>query len=972
MASVSNQWTSDLDYASTEPAFPQLRNAAGYNGQPEILVFPALQHSHLPGPHFKAENTASIQPFSPRDSALGDIISPRPISESFELVNSIDSSMPLVSRRSSSTPHWNDGTYQTSENESPNVANLGLPARSEREDEFGVCLGVINAMSSSSFSGTHPTPITISPYGKVLKLAFLDSGKYAGILNSPALCSLLQSFKLQFSAQLLPPEGNRGPMCKNDSKQQRQSPKLCPTRIVIYAMEGNESEIGIKLSRDGLFLQHPYAHECSSQHVRYSNPHYLARPGSEPPTLEDLTLTSDGSCSSQPCKLDEASMSRLLRVFDLAEPDESGVSMSVQPSSRLSANLMSHQGVALATMIARECGIVNDPRFPTLWASVEGNRWRHKITGKTCDKPVPVSGGVLADEMGLGKTLSVLALICSSIDDLASHQTVSQHDNPIGTGTLIIAPKSTITAWQDQIDRHIHKGQVKTGIYHGTKRRQVASQLQQFDAVITTYETLRSDWEASGPLFQQKWLRVVLDEAHHIRNRSSLAFKSATALTAKYRWCLTGTPIHNSLDDFGALLAFIGVELFHDKPAFDSWIATSLQKTPRLGLNRLKDLVRATCLRRTKASRTVNLGLREPTKNIESVHLHDEDRALYEFFHKKISEIATGNNRAVGQTDRGNSGNPKVSEDNNILFHMNVLRLICNHGRALLPAKALSSWHHGDSSETEYWQNGAAFLAKECGLCGADLGDPGEDDESDPRSASPGKSDRGSLCETCYIMNPGMENSTRHSAMAPSQGKRELVDAPAPTRPSAKVEALLKNLLKEREKVGSEVSPVKKSVIFSSWTRMLTLIEPVLKQHHIPFQRIDGQKSLDARREALREFNSKSEFTVLLASIGSCGEGIDLTAASNVHILEPHWSPMAEAQAIDRVHRKGQKGHVTVTRYIVPKSIETYVQWIQESKLRLISQSMNAIDEAEEVDIIGERTKMLQKFLRGEINDLLP
>lgn len=50
---------------------------------------------------------------------------------------------------------------------------------------------------------------------------------------------------------------------------------------------------------------------------------------------------------------------------------------------------------------------------------------------------------------------------------------------------------------------------------------------------------------------------------------------------------------------------------------------------------------------------------------------------------------------------------------------------------------------------------------------------------------------------------------------------------------------------------------------------------------------------------------------------------VDLTAASNVHLIEPHWNPAIEAQAVDRVHRKGQTHPVTVTRYIVPNSIET-------------------------------------------------
>jgi hypothetical protein len=91
----------------------------------------------------------------------------------------------------------------------------------------------------------------------------------------------------------------------------------------------------------------------------------------------------------------------------------------------------------------------------------------------------------------------------------------------------------------------------------------------------------------------------------------------------------------------------------------------------------------------------------------------------------------------------------------------------------------------------------------------------------------------------------------------------------------------------------------------------------------------------------------------MLASIGSAGEGwdyiisyiskfqlfrpsfvpfdtdreltsrIDLTIANHVHLVEPHWSPMAEAQAVDRVHRIGQKREVMVTRYIVSNTIET-------------------------------------------------
>jgi hypothetical protein len=67
---------------------------------------------------------------------------------------------------------------------------------------------------------------------------------------------------------------------------------------------------------------------------------------------------------------------------------------------------------------------------------------------------------------------------------------------------------------------------------------------------------------------------------------------------------------------------------------------------------------------------------------------------------------------------------------------------------------------------------------------------------------------------------------------------------------------------------------------------------------------------------------------------------IDLTAASSVHIVEPHWNPMAEAQAIDRIHRIGQQQGVKVVRYIVSESIESVST---SSVLRMKSNSKNPV-----------------------------
>lgn len=107
---------------------------------------------------------------------------------------------------------------------------------------------------------------------------------------------------------------------------------------------------------------------------------------------------------------------------------------------------------------------------------------------------------------------------------------------------------------------------------------------------------------------------------------------------------------------------------------------------------------------------------------------------------------------------------------------------------------------------------------------------------------------------------------------------------------------------------------------------------------------------------------------------------VDLTVANHVHLIEPHWNPMAEAQAVDRVHRIGQIRDVVITRYIVHNSIETvrldasaaierrydnriqYVQWVQQHKMKLISRSLD-YENVSQSDLDEERWKSLRLHL---------
>lgn len=103
---------------------------------------------------------------------------------------------------------------------------------------------------------------------------------------------------------------------------------------------------------------------------------------------------------------------------------------------------------------------------------------------------------------------------------------------------------------------------------------------------------------------------------------------------------------------------------------------------------------------------------------------------------------------------------------------------------------------------------------------------------------------------------------------------------------------------------------------------MLDLVQNSLQAHRFEFARIDGQMRAKEWKDQIRNFRQKPSCTVLLASIRNAGTGINLLVANNVHLLESQWNPMVEEQALDRVHRYGQKRPVTTYRYVVQQSIE--------------------------------------------------
>lgn len=186
---------------------------------------------------------------------------------------------------------------------------------------------------------------------------------------------------------------------------------------------------------------------------------------------------------------------------------------------------------------------------------------------------------------------------------------------------MIVCTLSTLHHWESEISSKISKKTLKVYSYYGKSRSEKsAKQLQKYDVILTTYGTLSAEFkkpekkdeneeeeENTSTLQQTKWLRIVLDEAHSIKNSNAKVSKAVCNLNALSRWCLTGTPVHNSLDDLWTLLHFIQVENFDDKQWWNSNIKKPTQSANSTvvekGMGRLQAVLGPYVLRRTKSDK---------------------------------------------------------------------------------------------------------------------------------------------------------------------------------------------------------------------------------------------------------------------------------------------------------------------------------------------------------------------------------
>lgn len=571
------------------------------------------------------------------------------------------------------------------------------------------------------------------------------------------------------------------------------------------------------------------------------------------------------------------------------------------------------------------------------------------------------NGGVLSDEMGMGKTIQTIALLMNDLSKRPS---------------LVVAPTVALMQWKNEIEQHTNK-KLKTYLFHGAARTGDPEELEGIDVILTTYSVLESVYRKQAYGFRRKnglvkersllhnmrFYRVILDEAHNIKDRTSNTAKAVNELQTEKRWCLTGTPLQNRIGEMYSLIRFLNVEPFsryfcfncdcsseqwkftdnmhcdlcghvfmQHRSFFNHFMLKNIQNFGAQGLgldslNNIQLLLKDVMLRRTKVERADDLGLPPRIVTVRRDYFNEHEKDLYKSLYMDVQR------KYNSYVEEG----VVLNNYANIFTLITRMRQLADHPDLVL--KRL---------KTGAAQSGLII----CQLCDDEAEEPIESKCHHKFCRLCIKEYVESFMEennrlTCPVCHIGLSIDLSQTALEvdlESFKKQSIVsrlNMQGNWRSSTKIEALVEELYHLR----SDQKTIK-SIVFSQFTSMLDLVEWRLKRAGFQTVKLQGSMSPTQRDETIKYFMDNIHCEVFLVSLKAGGVALNLCEASQVFILDPWWNPSVEWQSGDRVHRIGQYRPVKITRFCIEDSIESRIIELQEKKATMINATINQDESA--------------------------
>ncbi|ODV59248.1 translocase ULS1 ASCRUDRAFT_37902 [Ascoidea rubescens DSM 1968] len=362
-----------------------------------------------------------------------------------------------------------------------------------------------------------------------------------------------------------------------------------------------------------------------------------------------------------------------------------------------------------------------------------GLSWLTRMEKESANK-----GGFLADDMGLGKTIQIMALIFNNPPE--STATTSKT-------SLIVGPVALLKQWEAEFALKTKpQHQLNVFVFHSGDKLKSFRQTKKYDIILVSYGTLASEFKKhfsdvlrqsrvskkahvlptpgtggedyKSPFYSKDaiFYRIVLDEAHLIKNKLTQSSKACAVLRAEYRWCLTGTPMQNTVEDLYSPIRFLKIKPYCEEKNFRDKIAIPLKNINKNGpmatqifekqnaMKRVQALLKAILLRRTKDSKIDGQPiLKLPPKIIikETIKMEADELDFY----NDISSLSARHAKRI--LDH------KITGYDNILTLLLRLRQACCHEILVEIGDRLSQLKSEDVSNES--DGNAAFILRNMG-----------------------------------------------------------------------------------------------------------------------------------------------------------------------------------------------------------------------------------------------------------------
>ncbi|OII71486.1 Snf2 Rad54 helicase family protein [Cryptosporidium andersoni] len=596
--------------------------------------------------------------------------------------------------------------------------------------------------------------------------------------------------------------------------------------------------------------------------------------------------------------------------------------------------------------------------------------------------------GILADEMGLGKTAQACVLLQYLFKSIGMVKPV-----------IICCPASLLDNWARELKTWSPKLRFEKYHGPQKERKYLANRLLELydehnvNVIITTFQVLTNKTDVSLFFKHCEFSYLIVDEAHNIKNPSSQRYKFMnTKIRADRRLLLTGTPISNSVSELGNLLAFLMPKFFsqdilsdaiksykrrllrykeyEDTSKLPNLISESLD-TP-VGITNsseilfLQEIISPFVLRRTKQDvlsllpkKTVYIEFCDLTEkqlqqyqsqfanasiNVNNEQIKNTSQLEFsKYLSLEIEKKVTKNVYTMGNNHEGIDLSDYNKTRDSLLDQIHVGR--CHPKIGSSDSKELNIDGNSLLASSSYdpkYVNSILFRLRR--ICNHPLLHQGhfKKEEIDDLISYLNKNIQGykeyprsrveqyikQLCDY-EIHQLALENSRNSNT---NFFDKYLIKDELVLGDSCKV-------IKMYQIIEKKVIRKEKCLVFCHHTMLLDIVEEYIKLKFGDktdfYIRLDGTTPIDTRQKLVEQFQTSSSTLIFLLSTKAAGQGLNLTAASTVIMMDIDYNPQIERQAEDRVHRLGQSKDVSIFKLICRNSIEEDILKCCESKLSL-------------------------------------